>query len=123
MRFILNIGLHSDTLGNLTAQFALDQVNAAGIFVYGSQVFESDTEPTLVVTAKYRSTPSQVRMLVGYRQVLTQLARDLGQDCIAAWLPDDNRGELLGPRPWGDFDGRFFLTPDGQRLVEEPVTA
>jgi hypothetical protein len=116
MNLILNIGLVSATLGNLTAQQALDAVNAAGIFVYGSQVFESDSEPTLVLSVKFS------RDLVA-PDACSAVASVLGQDCIAIYAPDLRTGLLVGPRPWGEFDGRFFLMTDGTRLVKEAVPA
>jgi hypothetical protein len=117
MNLILNIGLVSSTRGNLTAQQALDAVNAAGILVYGSQVFESDTETTLVLSARagYSYTPLVVRV--------TDLARELGQDCIAVFDAYGDKTGLYGPHPWGEFDGRLFLMTDGTRLVTEEVAA
>ena len=114
MNFILNIGLKSETLGDITAQQALNAVNAADVFVYGSQVFESDTEPTLVLSADFKTTKYSIA------KTITALAKELGQDCIAIWLPEWNRGELHGPKAaaWGDFNPEFFLMPDGQPLVQ-----
>ncbi len=117
MNFILNIGLKSETLGDITVAQALDAINAAGFFVYRPAVYESDTEPTLVAEIKsdYSYTPMAVR--------LEQIASALGQDCIAVYHPVVARGRLWGPKPWGEFDGRFFLQLDGTRLVKEAVPA
>ena len=113
MNFILNIGLKSETLGDIPAQQALDAVNAADVFVYGSQVFESDTEPTLVLTARN----GQPYIPMGPR--FEQIAVALGQDCIAVVNTDMASGRLYGPRAaaWGDFNPEFFLMPDGTRLA------
>lgn len=115
MDVILNIGLNSDTLGSIETNTALQALSDNGFFVHGSQVFNSDTEPTLVVTGRLTGDDS-----VDNTKNLYRVAVLLGQDCIAVY--SDRLiafGALIGPRAaaWGDFNPEFFVMPDGSRLA------
>lgn len=112
MRVLLNIGLESKTLGKIPAPWAIDAARLAWLTVVASKVVQSDTEPTLVLEVDYDG------MLTGLGGRLQNLCDTLGQDCIALWMPERNRGELVGPRAaeWGPFNPEFFFLLDGTRL-------
>ena len=105
---LLNIGLARDGQENVDPWVALDMAKiVAGVRPVFSVVYQSDTEPTLVIETRL---PVQA-----YR--LNQLAEVLEQDCVAQW--DGKRGELIGPRAekWLPFDPHYFINVDGTRLA------
>lgn len=120
MEVILNIGLAVDAT-SIAAHVALEIVKANGMLVKKSKVFQSDTEPTLVVTAIMTGHDSVENTRAIYRT-----AAGLGRDCIAVYtkLPIQNYGALVGPRAaaWGAFNPEFFLMPDGTRLAQPAVS-
>lgn len=120
MNLTLNIGL---AVNNGTFIEAVDAVQAAanaGFFIYGSEVHDSDTEPTLVLTATYDGS-------VGSQHASAYaLAEALGQDCIAVYRHPliaglQGTGRLIGPRAdaWGAFNPEFFILPGGERLGQQ----
>lgn len=117
MEVILNIGLNTNTGGTLEAIDAVQAVANAGFFVISTEVFQSDTEPTLVATARFdNNTPN-----AGYDII----ANRLHQDCIAVYAPSINVGALIGPRSveWGPFSPEFFILPSGERLAAQQARA
>ena len=114
MKMTLNIGLAREGKPNLTA----DQVKtlvarrfSAG--VYRVAVYESDTEPTLVVAAV-----GNPEFLGRYVSEIFSIAETLNQDCIAVYL-GGGVGKLIGPRAeaWGEFNPAYFIDIDGNRLA------
>lgn len=112
MDFILNIGLKSDTLGDISVALAKQMLWAADLLIKIETVVQSDTEPTLVVMVTSINGPAFT--LANLRQ----LAIDLGQDCIAVYRPQVGRGALIGPKAaeWGPFNPQYFFLLDGTRL-------
>lgn len=122
MEVILNIGLdgipftgESFTNGQRNpdaierACTALQAARHRGLGVKEAKLLVSDTEPTLVVRAEIQ----------GYvHDAVYALAKQLNQDCIAGYLPDQDSGFLSGPRAdkWGAFNPVFFFQLDGTRL-------
>ena len=111
MRLLLNIGLQVGATQTLAAHVVREILIANDFILHGEgKVFESDTEPTLVIEASTlrRSFVEQTR----------QAAVDLGQDCIAVWHPATG-GNLLGPKAaeWGTFNPALFILPNGKRLA------
>ena len=119
MDFILNIGLKSDTLGDISVALAKQMLWAADLLIKIETVVQSDTEPTLVVMVTSINGPAFT--LANLRQ----LAIDLGQDCIAVYRPQVGRGALVGPKAaaWGSFNPEFFILPDGTRLAAPAAQA
>lgn len=119
--YILNIGLvrrDERHVQVIPARSALDALQAAGFtsamplnagHAYPT-VFESDTEPTLVVTVSI-----DYQLLL---EAIWKVCHALGQEAIAVWRPHSRRGSLYGPGVlvWGDFDPDRFIMPDGARL-------
>lgn len=64
-------------------------------------------ETAMVVELDCHKPPDFVEL------ILTQLAVDLKQDAIACYYPDEDRGELIGPKAeeWGRFNLEFFTRP------------
>ena len=119
MEVILNIGLNTNT-NTRTVLEAIDAVQAtadAGFRVISTEVFNSDTEPTLVVVADDLDRP-------GFDNRVFELARRLQQDCIALFTAE-GYGDLLGPNAaaWGAFNPEFFILPTGERLAAQQARA
>ena len=111
MRLLLNIGLAVDATPAIATHVARQILIANDFILHGDgKVFESDTEPTLVIEV----SPDPCGQM-DFRQV----AVDLRQDCIAVYAPVTNRGMLAGPKAaeWGAFDPTKFLKLDGTRLA------
>ena len=126
MDFILNIGLKSDTLGDISVALAKQMLWAADLLIKTERVFQSDTEPTLVVEVTSIAGPTFTAAALRQLAVdLRQLAVDLGQDCIAVYRPQVGRGALVGPKAaaWGSFNPEFFILPDGTRLAAPAAQA
>lgn len=113
MNFILNIGLKSETLGDISLLLAKQMLWAADLMIVKEAVHTSDTEPTLVVEVSTLNGPSLT--LAQFRN----LAIDLGQDCIAIYRPKTGKGALIGPKAaaWGPFNPEYFIQLDGTRLA------
>lgn len=120
MNVTLNIGLATNDGNFIEAVDAVQAAANAGFFIYGSEVHDSDTEPTLVLTATYDGA-------IGSQHTSTyQLAEALGQDCVAVYrhplIPGlVGQGRLIGPRAaaWGAFNPEFFILPGGERLAPQ----
>lgn len=111
MEVILNIGLNTNAGTTIEVNRALQAIADSGAFVLSSEVFVSDTEPTMVATVRYSHWASAVRAY--------SLSVALEQDCIAPWFPETARGALVGSRAtsWGAFNPEFFIMPAGERLA------
>ncbi len=118
---ILNIGLHTNTGGRITANDALDALRNIGIEITTHAVHTSDTEPTLVVAVNIFD--------LFVKRTVVRLCEELDQDAIAVWFPrpvaingrvdwSKSPGMLFGPKAaeWGPFNAEFFLQLDGRRL-------
>ena len=106
----LNIGLKDPAGGpDLKVSDVLKAVKDAGGEVVNSSVYESNTEPTLVVKLKTKLDDKSA----------DKLSSDLGQESIAQRF-DDETGKLYGPQAekWGDFNPEFFVTLDGRRASD-----
>lgn len=112
----LNIGLAVSGGANLDPQQVIQALHKVGADVVGSVVFDSDTEPTLVVKLKERLSGN----------IVERLARNLNQEAIAQRF-DDGSGELYGPKAdeWRPFNADYFLVSDGRRAseVDNPMMA
>ena len=113
MTYILNIGLARDGNSNIGVGTVLRELADRPFTVFEYKVHHSDTEMTVVAKVTVNgpfTNPS--------RQ-FHNLARVLGQDCIAAYHVELQRGELAGPNAaaWGTFNPEFFLMLDGSRLA------
>jgi len=111
--FTINVGLERATKGAPAWQpaIAVLALRRNGITPRAWTVHQSDTEATLVARCELAPFHNDAAAQV------TCLCDDLDQDCIAV-LGEDGRGELVGPRPWGEFNPAFFLTLEGRRLGE-----
>jgi len=112
MTTTVNIGLNVSGGTNLTSvevQAALINVGAAT--VVDAQIFQSNTEETLVFELGAALTPEQA----------FAVSAALGQDCIAQY--SNGVGGLYGPNAaaWGDFNPEFFLLIDGRTLAAATV--
>jgi len=114
MKAILNIGLNSKALGEIHPEVARSLVRAHFGEPIISNVVQSDTEPTLVTEVEHRND-------VPIGHIVYRIAHALGQDCIATWLPGQEKGRLVGPnaKQWGEFNADYFLMPGGERLSEQ----
>jgi len=113
--YTLNIGLAAPTGGFLEAAVVLQALSANGFFAHRSEVFDSDTEPTLVVSGH---SAGDIFKSKDWPRAAYRVAEALGQDCIAVYCDDLGAGTLAGPRApkWGDFNPKLFITIDGTRL-------
>lgn len=104
-RNLVNIGLHTNVGGTLTADEALAALRAKGLKVQESAVHQSNTEPTLVARTDRALTPEEG----------DALSSELSQDAIAQNGPQG--GALYGPKAdeWGPFNPDFFLDLQGRR--------
>lgn len=103
---LLNIGLHTNTGKVLDLTTVNAALQRARVRVCKARIHQSPTEPTLV--AELRDPPPIGTLFV--------LAEILLQDCIAYW--DGERGHLIGPAPWGDFNPEFFMMLSGASLAD-----
>ena len=118
MRFILNIGL-AGVLPRVDyrnrpmtpAEVAFDAVKALNFKTWSCTLLQSDTEPTIVVSANHTGDVAACT---------NWLAEKLNQDCIAVFDTEGDKTGLYGPRAaaWGDFNPEFFLLADGTRLSD-----
>lgn len=116
MDLILNIGLNSRTNGNIGTGTVIREVISC--FGAAAVTFKhSDTELTCIACV---SVNPDLRF-DNLENRIHALARLLGQECIAAWVPFSQRGFLIGPnaKAWGEFNPAFFILPDGTRLSEQ----
>lgn len=120
----LNIGLASEAFGVVAANNVLQVLSNHGFFVRSSETIDSDTEPTLVVTADW-GLATYCKVDVSLSDAVHKVSELCGQDCIAVWLPERREGRLIGPRAaaWGEFNPEFFITPDGSRLEAQKAAA
>ena len=103
----VNIGLADPKGGDsLDPAAVLQALREVGAETEVSDVFSSDTEPTLVVKIKNALTKEQ-----GDR-----LSEMLGQEAIAQ-RTDDEQGQLFGPmaEKWGPYNPAYFITATGDR--------
>lgn len=108
MHTTVNIGLKKNTGGKLSPTHALAVLRAiGGVKAILAEVFESDSEPTLVAVVD--------RQL--YASAAYEVAEALSQDCIA--YHDGRDGDLVGPNAaaWGAFNPEYFLDIHGERLA------
>lgn len=112
MQLILNIGLKSEIFGDIPVERALTVVHDTYGSIIKWALVNSDTEPTMVADVEARPAAPFAGV--------SGLAYALGQDCVAAYLPQTGKGELRGPHPdkWGEFNPEYFFTLDGRRLSE-----
>jgi len=103
----LNVGLKRSDNGQLLSYVFVEQVLLhLGLGVVDFKLFQSDSEPTAVVTIRDIDFP-----------LVETAAEFLRQDAIAVYSPH-RLGVLIGPKAaeWGDFNPEFFIMPDGRRL-------
>ena len=110
MQLTLNIGLDTNTGGLLACAFVRHTLEQRGFCVEAYSVHQSDTERTLVAQVDYQRPAHMLAYDV------KALAFYLQQDCIAVHA--DGIAALYGPKPWGAFNPAFFLTLEGERLVD-----
>ncbi len=106
----VNIGLADPNGGpNIPPEAVLEALRVVGAEVEASAIFDSDTEPTLVVKLKKALTKEQGDFLSGLAD----------QEAIAQ-RTDDDKGALFGPmaEKWGPFNPTYFVTPSGVRADE-----
>lgn len=106
----VNIGLADPNGGpNIPPEAVLEALRVVGAEVEASAIFDSDTEPTLVVKLKKALTKEQGDFLSGLAD----------QEAIAQ-RTDDDKGALFGPmaEKWGPFNPTYFVTPTGVRADE-----
>lgn len=103
----VNIGLADPNGGeNLDPAAVLQALRDVGAEVEVSNVFSSDTEPTLVAKIKQALTKEQG----------DKVSEMLGQEAIAQ-RTDDEKGQLFGPmaEKWGPYNPSYFVTVTGDR--------
>lgn len=112
MEVILNIGLNTNAGTTIEVNRALQAIADSGAFVLSSEVFVSDTEPTLVATVRDSERP-------GFDNRMAMLSSALRQDCVAVYSTAESTGDLYGPNAaaWGAFNPEFFIMPTGERLA------
>ncbi len=120
MDVILNIGLNSKTLGKIAPAEAISAARLHWLQVKHSVVHHSDTEPTLVLVVE---APR-----INLHGIVRGLAKTLGQEVIACWKPERQKGVMLGAEidlddSWGPFNPEFFILPDGTRLAQPVAKA
>ena len=119
MQVELNIGLErkDGVLPLATYRKALATLRTAVTLTYDRtytiQYFkdgESVEEIGLFVSFPWTASGQELITFLGL------LSIDLGQDCIAAYLPTSTRGALVGPKAkeWGEFNIDFFRRFDSQ---------
>lgn len=113
MTYIINIGLAREGNSNVGVGTVLREIAARPITLHRYTVHNSDTELTVVAEVTINgpfTSPSRV---------FHRLACLLGQDCIAAYHVELQRGQLDGPdaAAWGAFDPERFVMLDGSRLA------
>ena len=109
---LLNIGLEPNASGHLGVTVVRQILAANGFIVGPSKVYQSDTEPTLVVEVQWDGQGD------GFSRAIWNTCIDLRQEAIAVWSPDIEKGALFGPKAakWMPFDPAKFITPKGTRL-------
>lgn len=115
MRLLLNIGLQVGAAQTLAAHVVREILIANNFLLHGEgKVFESDTEPTLVVWVDAPPFISGAATCSLHRA-----AADLGRDCIAVYCESTGFGALIGPKSakWGPFNPALFILPNGKRLA------
>jgi hypothetical protein len=115
MNTILNIGLlRNDTKLPLNYLFVEQVMLHLGFNVLDIKLFQSNSEPTAVVTIRSDGGPYTLHA------ALYDLAVFLKQDCIGCYFTDCKVGILGGPevKKWGPFNPALFLMPDSRRLSE-----
>jgi hypothetical protein len=119
MEVVLNIGLARNGKPNLTTRDAIAALEANNFWPISTEVFQSDTEPTLVAVVDAHRAARLFPMRAG----LFNVSVALEQDCIGALA--NNVGRLIGPRAaaWGEFNPEFFIMPDGTRLASPAAKA
>jgi hypothetical protein len=114
---ILNIGLNVGTERKHTEESVKAALSAAGLTRFTGRripdlaVFDSDTEPTVVVTiGGSLSEP--------FTKAIHRVSVALEQEAIAVYSPSTQTGAVVGPKAeaWGAFNPSFFIMPDGTRL-------
>lgn len=103
----LNVGLNINGRENTPDDVRTNELVARNLcnkFAWGSPHFkveQSNTEPTLVVKMYSNNAV----------ELCNELAHILDQDCVALYYPEEDRGELIGPRAdkWGSFSKEYFI--------------
>jgi hypothetical protein len=101
----INIGLDIPTGGKVKTLGALASVRALGVKITDHAVWDSNTEPTLVVQLDRPLTPEEGN----------SLSTELQQEAIAQRY-EDGTGDLFGPKAeaWGPYNPDFFLELSGE---------
>ena len=112
MKTILNIGLAREGNKNIGVGTVLRELGQRGFQLYEYLIWHSATEVTVVAEVEANMSTSP----------FYYLAQVLGQDCIAVYRPDLQKGRLIGPKAeaWGEFNPEFFIQLDGTRLAQPP---
>lgn len=112
---LVNVGLNTSSGGTVPADFARKVLAHYGFEVTRYAVLTSDTEPTLVASV------NKAYVWTNTVYLLTRVAEDLDQDCIAAYSEAAGKGKLIGPRAakWGEFNPEYFFLLDGTRLGQQ----
>lgn len=118
MQVLLNIGLESKTLGKIGPVTAISAARLNWLKVIDSAVVQSDTEPTLVLEC-------DLATMLGTTDTFLKLANELGQECIAVYVPSFHMGALIGSHAlaWGPFNPEYFFLLDGTRLQQPTAKA
>lgn len=108
----VNVGLNTPDGRGITAEDVRVALRDTGVRIVKDAVHQSDTEETVVAKLNRALTPEEAHAL----------AERLHQDAIAQTVGD--AGELHGPKAadWRPFDPAHFLTLEGKRLKEKPVS-
>lgn len=99
MKLELNIGLSSKTLGELNPVAIVNALTGRGFHTLKFKVVESTCED-----GKELCLAVQTLAPNDWQDQITDLAKSLGQDCIACAL-------FLGSDPYEEFDERLWKTP------------
>jgi hypothetical protein len=117
--YYLNIGLAPSKHAPVgvpvqNPQEVVDTLRLVGFAVLSAEVQTSGTEETVVAVVQRHP-----RLFPNIHSVLESVCYVHAQDCIAAWSPDAELGELIGPRAadWGTFKREFFLFPKTSDIV------
>lgn len=119
MEVVLNIGLARTGKSNLNTRDVIATLQANGFWPVMTEVFQSDSEPTLVAVVDAHRAARLFPMSAS----LFNVSAVLEQDCIGAYAL--GKGKLIGPRAaeWGQFNPEFFIMPDGTRLASPAAKA
>lgn len=114
MRTIMNLEVADAT--RVDAAFAIGRLFGPDVKIETKTVSYPDPQGTLV-EVQTMIVDGQLPGDCYAKGVAYTLSEMFKQDCVAMFLPETDRGYLVGPnaREWGDFNPEFFVMPEGAK--------